>query len=127
MYDIIESYINYKNKPLKSIKEDYESNFDEYRFIIEEEMKEYINKNLGELPIHQLLQQLNLDDLIWGYVCVCLYPSAIWDKNSIYPRIETGYVFKTDMNDELVEKLSNQTFTQGSAISKVKYYNPKNL
>ena len=31
------------------------------------------------------------------------------------------------MNDELVEKLNNQTFTQGSAILKFKYYNPKNL
>ena len=31
------------------------------------------------------------------------------------------------MNDELVEKLNNQTFTQGSAILKIKYYNPKNL
>ena len=31
------------------------------------------------------------------------------------------------MNDELVEKFINQTFTQGSAILKIKYYNPKNL
>ena len=31
------------------------------------------------------------------------------------------------MNDELLEKFNNQTFTQGSAILKIKYYNPKNL
>ena len=31
------------------------------------------------------------------------------------------------MNDELVEKFNNQTFTQGSAILKIKVYNPKNL
>ena len=31
------------------------------------------------------------------------------------------------MNNELVEKFNNQTFTQGSAILKIKYYNPKNL
>ena len=31
------------------------------------------------------------------------------------------------MNDELVEKFNNQTFTQGSAILKIKYYNPKKL
>ena len=29
------------------------------------------------------------------------------------------------MNNDLVEKLNNQTFTQGSAILKIKYYNPK--
>ena len=31
------------------------------------------------------------------------------------------------MNNELVEKFKNQTFTQGSAVLKIKYYNPKNL
>ena len=31
------------------------------------------------------------------------------------------------MNNELVEKFNTGNFTQGSAISKIKYYNPKNL
>ena len=31
------------------------------------------------------------------------------------------------MNDELVEKISTGNFTQGSAVLKIKYYNPKNL
>ena len=48
------------------------------------------------------------------------------DKNSIYPKIETGFAFEKHMNNELVEKFNNQTFTQGSAILKIKYYNPKN-
>ena len=49
------------------------------------------------------------------------------DEKSKFPRVETGYVFTTDMNHDLVEKFSNQSFTQGIAILKVKYYNPKNL
>ena len=65
--------------------------------------------------------------MLLDFDCVSLYPSAMWDKNSIYPKIETGYAFTRDMNDELVEKFNNQTFTQGSAILKIKYYNPKNL
>ena len=28
-----------------------------------------------------------------------LYPSAMWDKNGVYPKIETGYVFKPHMNN----------------------------
>ena len=32
-----------------------------------------------------------------------------------------------DMNDELVEKFDTQTFTEGRAFLKIKYYNPKNL
>ena len=51
----------------------------------------------------------------------------MWGSKSIYPRIETGYLFTENMNDELVEKFVNQTFTQVSAILKIKYYNPKNL
>ena len=50
----------------------------------------------------------------------------MWDKNSIYPKIETRYAYTIDMNDELVENFNNQTFSQGSAILKNKYYNPKN-
>ena len=45
----------------------------------------------------------------------------MWDENSICPRIETGYAYTRDMNDELVEKIINQIFTQGSAILKKKY------
>ena len=51
----------------------------------------------------------------------------MWDANSIYPRIESGYAFTKDINDELVEKFINETFSQGSATLKIKYYNPKNL
>ena len=51
----------------------------------------------------------------------------MWDEKSIYLRIETGYAFTRDMNDELVEKFNNQTFTRGSAILKIKYYNPRDL
>ena len=51
----------------------------------------------------------------------------MWDEKSIYPRIETGYAYTPDMNNEIVEKFNNQTFTQGSAILKIKYYNPRDL
>ena len=84
-------------------------------------------KKLSNLRIHKLLKQIELIHLLWDYDAVSLYPSAMWDEKSIYPRIETGYAFIRDMNNELVEKFNNQNFTQGSAILKIKYYNPKNL
>ena len=49
----------------------------------------------------------------------------MWDEKSIYPRIETGYAFTRDMNKFLVHKFNNGNFNQGSAILKLKYYNPK--
>ena len=63
------------------------------------------------------LQELSLNNLLWDFDAVSLHPSAMSDPESIYPRIETGYAFSPYMNDELVEKFNNQTFTQGSAIN----------
>ena len=55
-----------------------------------------------------------------------LYPSAMRDYNSKYPRIETGYVFTKGMNKVLVDKFKSSNFTRGKALFIVKYYNPKN-
>ena len=51
---------------------------------------------------------------------VSLHPSAMNDERSIPPRAETGYALKPDMNDEIVKKIIEGNFTQGSAILKKK-------
>ena len=119
--------MNYKNEHFKIFEKEYEDQFDDYRKENVDEKEKYINEKLSQLPIHQLLHQLPLCCLLWAFDCTSLYPSAMWDELSKFPKIETGYAFTTDMNDELVEKFNNQTFTQVSAILKIKYYNPKNL
>ena len=119
--------MKHKSHHLKNFKEVYESQFDDYRDIDEEEMKIYIIKKLGEFAIHKLLQQLSLNDLLWDFDAVSLYPSAMSDPETIYPRMETGYAFTPDMKDDLVEKFLNQTFNEGSAILKLRYYNTKDL
>ena len=85
-----------------------------------EEEEKYITGKLGELRLRKLIKQIELLHLLCDFDAVSLYPSAMWDENSVYPRIETGYAFTRDMNDGLVEKFNIQTFTQGSAILKVK-------
>ena len=42
----------------------------------------------------------------------CLYPSAMWDINSVYPEAETGFAFKPHMKDVYVEASNNQSFNQ---------------
>ena len=49
------------------------------------------------------------------------------DPESFSPNLGTCYAFTPDMNDDLVEKFTNQTFNQGSALLKIRYYNPKDL
>ena len=56
IYDIIEVYSNYKNKHFKIIEKEYENKFNDYRDIDEEKMEKYINGELSELTVHQILK-----------------------------------------------------------------------
>ena len=59
-----------------------------------------------------------------------LYSSAMWDENSVYPKIETGFAFKPHMKKVYVKAFNNQTFNQDgdeTAILRIKYYNPRHL
>ena len=92
-----------------------------------QDKEKYINDKLSNLRLHKILKQIELIHLLWDFDAVSLYPSAMWDPKSSYPKIETGYAFGKHMNNELVEKFINQTFTRGSAFLKINYYNPTNL
>ena len=119
VYDTIEAYMEYKNKHFKIFEKEYEDQFDDYRDENVEEKEKYISEKLGNLRLHNLIQRIELIHLLWDFDAVSLYPSATWEEKSICPRIETGYAFTRDINNELVEKFNNQTFTQGSAILKL--------
>ena len=127
IHDEIETYLKYKNKHFEIFEKEYENQFIDYRDEDVEEKEKYINEKLSQLQLHQLIKQIKLNGLLCGYDAFSLYPSAMWDENSIYPRIETGYAFTPDMNDKLVKKLNIGNFNQGSAFLKFKSYNPKNL
>ena len=75
-----------------------------------------INKKLGELPIHISFYNIGLNDLLWDFDAVSLYPSAMSDEKSIYPREESGYASTKDMNDEIVKK-----FKEGNLLEEVQF------
>ena len=125
--EIFEEYSKYKKKHYKKFEKEYEDKFDDYRDEDEEGKQKYINEKLSNLRLHILIQKIELTHLLWEFDAVSLYPSAMWDEKSIYPRTETGYAYTRDMNDELVEKFNKGNFNQGSAILKIKYYNPRDL
>ena len=127
VYDTIEAYMEYENKHFKIFEKEYESKFDDYRDEDIDEKEKYINEKLSNLRLHKIIKRIELIELLWDFDAVSLYPSAMWDEKSIYPRIETGYAYTRDMNNELVNKFNTGKFNQGSAILKIKYYNPKNL
>ena len=128
--EIINKYFEYTNKQRKILEDEYDSKFKDYRDIDIEETTEHINKELNKLPIHKKIQKLNHNDVMMDFDATSLYPSAMWDQNSVYPKIETGFAFKPHMNNVYVEAFNNQTFNQDgdeSAILRIKYYNPRNL
>ena len=38
-----------------------------------------------------------------------LYPSAMWDENNVYPKIETGFAFKPHMKKTYLDAFNNQS------------------
>ena len=87
-------------------------------------------KNLSMLPFHKEMYKLDSNKTQMDYDATSLYPSAMWDEKSVYPKIETGFEFKPHMNGVYVEAFNNQTFNQDvdeSAMLRMKYYNPPDL
>ena len=82
------------------------------------------------LAIDKQLSKLDLNATQMVFDATSLYPSAMCDKNSVYPRIETGFAFRPHMNDVYVDAFKNQTFNQDgneSALIKTNWYNQPNL
>ena len=82
------------------------------------------------LPIHKELSKLDSNKTQMDSDSTSLYSSAMWVENSVYPKIETGFVFKRHMNTTFVDAFNNQTFNEDgdeSALLAIKYYNPPDL
>ena len=128
--DLLEKYFIFLNKYEKQYGKEFDSRYDDYRDINEKEKTDYVNKKLNKLPIHKKLSELDSNKTQMDFDATSLYPSAMWDQNSVYPKIETGFAFKPYMNDIYVEAFNNQTFNEDgdeSAILTIKYYNPPDL
>ena len=110
--EIIDKYFEHTNKQRKIIENEDDSKFKDYRDNDEEERTEHINRELNKLPIHKKLQKLDVNDVMMDFDATSLYPSAMWDEKSVYPKIESGFAFKPHMNNVYVEAFNNQTFNE---------------
>ena len=83
-----------------------------------------------KIKLHNRLSKLNLNNTQMNFDATKLCPSAMYDENSVYPKMESGYAFKPHMNDITVNEFSNKTFNQDGnefVFLKIKYYNPPHL
>ena len=129
-YEVLEKYFEFLKEHEKQYAAEFNSKYDDYRDINQKEKTNYINKKLNMLSIHKELSKLDSNKTQMGYDGNSLYPSAMWDEKSTYPKIETGFAFKPHMNDVYVKAFNDQTFNEDgdeSAILTIKYYNPPGL
>ena len=56
-----------------------------------------ITKNLTNYQYKKNLEKLNHKDVMMDFDATSLYPSALWDEMSVYPKIETRFAFKPHM------------------------------
>ena len=76
------------------------------------------------------MPKLDLNDTQTNFDDTSLYPSALYDENSVCPIKETDCAFKPHMSDIFVIDFINKTFNQNendSETLKIYYYNPLNL
>ena len=124
--EIIHKYSEYTNK----IKKTFGTEFEDYRYINQEERSKKFNDKLSKLPIHDKLKKLDLNNVMMDFDATSLYPSAMYDEKTAYSKIESGFAFKPHMNDVYVEAFNNQTINQDgneNSILKIKNYNPPDL
>ena len=128
--EILEKYFKFLNENQQLYAKEFDTKYDDYRDIKEKEKTDFFNKKLNMLPIHKELSKLDSNKTQMDFDATSLYPSAMWDDKSVYPKIETGFAFKPHMNDVYVEAFNNQSFNEDgdeSAILTKKYYNPPDL
>ena len=92
--ETLEKYFKLLNKYEKQYAKEFDSKYDDYRDINQKEKIDFINKKLNMLPIHKELCKLDSNKTQMGFDATTLYPSAMWDENSVFPKIETGFAFK---------------------------------
>ena len=59
------------------------------------------------LPLHEKLPKLDLNNTQMDFNATSVYPSAMWDNDSVYPKIGTGFAFNPLMNEFYVEAFNN--------------------
>ena len=83
VFEILEKNFDYTNKQRKIKEDEYDSQFIDYRENEEEERTEHNIKTSNKLPITKNYKKLYINDVLMDFDATSLYPSAMWDENSV--------------------------------------------
>ena len=93
--EILEKYFKVLNKYEKQYAEEFDSKYDEYRDIDQDERTDYNKRKLNTLPIHKEFSKLDSKKTQMDYDATSLYRSAMWDENLVYPKKRNWICFQT--------------------------------
>ena len=102
IWDLLGKYFEFLSKSVKLFAKEFDSKFEDYSDKNQKGKTDHINNKLNMLPIHEELSKLDLKKTQMDFHARSLYPSAMWDRNSVYSKIETGYSFRFHLNDVFV-------------------------
>ena len=124
--DLLEMYSAILHKYAELYAKEFDSKYEDCKVINQMEKTDYINNKPNMLSIHEQMSKLELIETQMDFDATSLYPSSMWDDNSIYPKIETGYAFKSHKNDVFVNDFNNKTFNRDGIdnANLIEYYNP---
>ena len=123
-------FFEFLGKFEKLFAKQVDSKYDDYRDFIPKAKTNLVNNKLQIIASHEQVSKLDSYKTPMDSHATSLYPSATWDKNSVFPKIGTRFSFWPHMNDVYVKPFNDQTFNQNgdeSAKLKIKHYNPPNL
>ena len=92
--EILDKHFEFIKSYRTIIEGGYDSQFENYSKINQEENKKNTNDKLSNFTIHQKIQKLNLNNVMMDFDATSLYPSAMYDEKSVFPKKESGFVSK---------------------------------
>ncbi|PAA48597.1 hypothetical protein BOX15_Mlig030240g1 [Macrostomum lignano] len=95
-----------------------------------EVISSYIKSDMEEkkkIAIKLKKQLGTVSDCLMNFDGVSLYPSAMSDKDSEYPRAETARVFDISEEKDFLAQFNSQTFRPKTAVLKIMYENPNTV
>ena len=95
--ETLDKNFGYTNEHRRIIQNEYDSQFKGYRDNDPEERTENINNKFSKLPTHEQLQKLNVHEFMMDFDARSLFPSAMWDEKSVFPKKETWFALKPHM------------------------------
>ena len=98
----MEKYSEFMIKFRKKLEDEYNSQFENYRDIVQEDRMISIIDKLSELERSVKLQTSNLKSVMMNNVGNILYQSGMWDDKSVYVKIEIGYAFEPQRKDSFL-------------------------